>query len=203
MKNKNTKQSKHSHPGRPRYDIKWPKSREFTKKQICETNDIDMRRKVNGKLNGNWGKGPCCTLLTINKGVARDLAKRGHSVLIRLKETAEPDSESGLGRRATLYCLRVKGASVKHATVAPKVSTVKTPRKARTPKSTSQTPTADKLDAIHAILAQPSTPTPALTVPAVVIAPEAPAPAPEAAPAPAAPVAEVAPAAPVATLANS
>ena len=208
MKNKNTK---YSHSGRPRYGIKWPKGREFTKKQICEVNDIDMRRKINGKLNPNWGKGPLCTLLTINKGVARDLAKRGHSVLIRLKETAEPDSKSGLGRHANLYALRSKGVTSHVPAVKPSSTpnAVKAPRKARTPKSTSQTPTADTLDKIHDILAQPSTPTPALTVPAVTIAPEAPAPAPapvaveapapvaEAAPAPA-PVAES-----VATLANS
>ena len=209
MKNKNAKQSKYTHPGRPRYDIKWPKSREFTKKQICETNDIDMRRKVNGKLNDNWGKGPRCTLLTINKGVARDLAKRGHSVLIRLKETAEPDSESGLGRRATLYALRAKGASVKHATVVPpktsaKPATVKTSApKSKTSAKTStksQTPTADALDKIHAALAAPEPAPAAVTIPAVTIAPPVveTAPAPEVAPvaetpAPAAPVTETAP----------
>jgi hypothetical protein len=120
--------------------------------------------------------------------------------------TAEPNSETGLGRRGLVYCLRVNKGSIK----MPKASTpkvAKAPRKARTPKSTSQTPTADALDKIHAALAAPE---PAVTVPAVTIAPEAPAPAPaEVAPAPVAePVAEVAPAPapvaePVSTLANS
>jgi len=113
--------------------------------------------------------------------------------------TAEPNSESGLGRRALLYCLRENKGNVSKPAV--KVKVAKAPRKARTPKNTSQTPTADLLEKIHTDLA---TPTPALppetvTVPAVTIAPEpvkapetpAPAPAPETAPA--APAAAVTP----------
>jgi hypothetical protein len=221
MKTKNAKQNKHSHPGRPKYMPKFPRSNEWTFTQFMEANDIETN-----PASKEFGKGPHCTMLTLRKFMKRDMwnvkgkgrnkvvRARPNSLIVNVRGvTAEPNSESGLGRRANLYALRSKGVT-SHAPVAKPASTpkaVKAPRKARTPKSTSQTPTADKLDAIHAILAQPSTPTPALTVPAVTIAPEVPAPAPEAAPAPVAveapaPVAEAAPApeaAPVATLANS
>jgi hypothetical protein len=123
--------------------------------------------------------------------------------------TAEPNSESGLGRRANLYALRVNKDSISKPTA--KVAAPKAARKPRAVKtSTSQTPTADALDKIHAALAAPEPAS--VTVPAVTIAPEAtPAPAPEVTPTPApeaAPVAavEAAPAPvaePVATLANS
>jgi hypothetical protein len=125
--------------------------------------------------------------------------------------TAEPNSESGLGRRATLYALRAKGASVKHANIAPKASTKTSKTSAPKAKTStkSQTPTSDALDRIHAALAAPEPAPAAVTVPAVTIAPEAPAPvAPEAAPAPVATEsanAETATpvAAPVSTLVNS
>jgi hypothetical protein len=220
MKTKNAKQNKHSHPGRPKYMPKFPRSNEWTFTQFMEANDIETN-----PASKEFGKGPHCTMLTLRKFMKRDMWNvkgKGrnkvvracpNSVIVNVRGvTAEPNSESGLGRRANLYALRAKGVTSHVPAVKPvkatapktaKVSTakVKTPRAVRTPKS--QTPTADKLDAIHAILAQPSTPTPALTVPAVVIAPEAPAPAPEAAPAPAAPVAEVAPAAPAAPVAET
>lgn len=196
----------YDHPGRPKYDIKYPTRKEFTRTDICEFNGIDTRKVVNGKVNLNFGKGPKCTLLTITKGMERDMYlhvpgktpsvstrtrvnPRSEIVLIR-GVTAEPDSEKGLGRRALLYCLRVNKDNIKapkvktpKAVKAPKVKTpkVKVPRKVRTPKSTSQTPTADTLDRIHAALATPDPVTaPALTVPAVTIAPEVtPAPAPD------------------------
>ena len=221
MKNKNAKQNKHSHPGRPKYAPKFPRSNEWTFTQFMEANDIETNPD-----SAKFGKGPNCTMLTLRKFMKRDMwivkgkgrnkvvRARPNSLIVNVRGvTAEPNSESGLGRRANLYALRSKGVTSHAPAVKPvKASTpkaVKAPRKARTPKSTSQTPTADTLDKIHDILAQPSTPTPALTVPAVTIAPEvpAPAPAPVAVEAPA-PVAEAAPApapeaAPVATLANS
>jgi hypothetical protein len=220
MKNKNTKQNQHSHPGRPKYTPVYPRTKEWTFTDWMEANGIDINPD-----SKSFGKGPNCTMLTLRKAMERDMFfhKQGKRIvaanrttanprslmLVVRGVTAEPNSESGLGRRATLYCLRAKGASVKHATVAP--------RKARTPKATSQTPTSDALDKIHAALAAP---TPelapaAVTIPAVTIAPapapeaapapvaETPAPAPEAAPAPVATPAPVLETVPVSTLVNS
>jgi hypothetical protein len=220
MKTKNAKQNKHSHPGRPKYMPKFPRSNEWTFTQFMEANDIETN-PASAKL----GKGPNCTMLTLRKFMKRDMwnvkgkgrnkvvRARPNSVIVNVRGvTAEPNSESGLGRRANLYALRVNKDSISKP--APKASAPKATKATRKPRavkataSTSQTPTADALDKIHAALAAPE-PTPALTVPAVTIAPPvveaapapetpAPAPAPEAAPvaetpAPAAPVTETAP----------
>jgi len=229
MKNKNSKKQtrtvQYDHPGRPRHTLKWPKSKkQFTFTDIMDMNGCDTRPGKNfGKALNESG----CTMLTVRKNLKADMYildpktkeiirvnPRSEVIKIRIKNkdvTAEPNSETGLGRRALLYCLRINKDSIKAPKAStPKVAKVKVARKARTPKSTSQTPTADVLDKIHAALATPE-PAPALTVPAVTIAPEAPAPAPaEVAPAApvAEPVAEVAPApapvaAPVSTLVNS
>ena len=207
----------HDHPGRPRYTMKFPTRKEWTFTDLMNANGVETNPK-----SKRFGKGDNCTMLTLRKNLKHDmylLDKKGKILRVNPRSqvclidgvTAEPDSESGLGRRALLYCLRVNKDNVsKPVTKAstPKATIAKAPRKARTPKSTSQTPTADALDKIHAALAAPE-PTPAVTVPAVTITPEVtPAPAPEVAPvaetAPAPePVAEVAPAAPVATLVNS
>lgn len=218
---KNTKTArttKYDHPGRPRHTLKWPKAKQFTFTDIMDVNGCDTRPGKNyGKALNEDG----CTMLTCRKNLKADMYilhpktkkiqrvnPRSEVVLVK-GVTAEPDSASGLGRRSLVYCLRINKGSIKPS-VTPKAT--KAPRKARTPKaatSTSQTPTADALDKIHAALAAPD-PTPAVTVPAVTITPEpAPAPAPEVTPTPeAAPVAEAAPAPapvaePVATLANS
>jgi hypothetical protein len=235
MKNKNTKQNQHSHPGRPKYTPVYPRTKEWTFTDWMEANGIDIN--PNSK---SFGKGPNCTMLTLRKAMERDMffhkqgkrivaanrtkANPRSTMLVVRGVTAEPNSESGLGRRATLYCLRAKGASVKHATVAPKASAkpaVKAKASAKI-STKSQTPVSDALDKIHAALATPDPvpATPTLTVPAVTIAPEAtpapvipvapapepvaetPAPViPEAAPAPV--VTETATLAPVSTLANS
>jgi hypothetical protein len=215
MKSKNSKKNiaKHDGPGRPKYTPKFPRSNEWTFTQFMEVNGIETNSD-----SAKFGKGPNCTMLTLRKFMKRDmniLDKKGkivranpRSLVVNVRGvTAEPNSESGLGRRANLYALRSKGVT-SHApakTVAPKAT--KAPRKTRTPASTSQTPTADALDKIHAALAAPD-PAPAVTVPAVTITPEVtpapapvaetPAPAPEAAPAP---VAETAPV--TTTLVNS
>lgn len=219
MKNKNAKQNKYTHPGRPRHSMRWPKSKQFTFTDIMDANGCDTKAgKHYGKKVGDDG----CAMLTLRKYMARDNQKKGHSEIVSVRGvTAEPNSESGLGRRANLYALRSKGVTphvpaVKPVKVStPKTAKVKTPR---TPKSTSQTPTADALDRIHAMLATPDpvTPVPALTVPVVTIAPEAPVAVPEAAPAPVVeapatstlPVASLEPGAydapaPVSTLVNS
>lgn len=217
----------YDHPGRPRHTLKWPKSKQFTFGNIMDANGCDTRPGKNyGKALDKKG----CTMLTIRKNMEVDMYfhKPGQPLTAKNRTrvnprsqvcliegvTAEPDSESGLGRRALLFCLRVnKDSIVKPSVKTPKAT--KAPRKTRTPASTSQTPTADVLDKIHADLAAP---VPALTVPAVTITPEVtPAPAPEVTPAPVAETPAPAPvatesanaetatpvAAPVSTLANS
>lgn len=210
--------------------MKFPTRKEWTFTDLMRANEVETN-----PASKRYGKGPKCTMLTLRKNMEADMYfhKEGkplisknrtrvnpHSQVVLIDGvTAEPDSESGLGRRALLYCLRVNKDNVSktpRATSTPKVVAAKAPRKARTPKaatSTSQTPTADALDKIHAALAAPE-PTPSVTVPAVTITPEvtpAPAPAPAATPEPvaetpapaSAPVAEPAPeVAPVTTLAN-
>jgi hypothetical protein len=252
MKNKNNKKKvstavKHDHPGRPQYSLRHPTRKEFTFMDILKANGVDTDKvTAGGKVNPNYGKSDNCSLLTIRKSLERDMyfhttGKRAIAAnrtrvnprsefCIVAGVTAEPDSASGLGRRALVYCLRVNKGNVSKPTAktdapAKVASAPKATRKPRTPKtsaSTSQTPTADALDKIHRALMAPDTATApetkapeALTVEAVKIvppvapetvkAPETPAPvesAPEVAPeAAAAAPAEVP--APAATLANS
>ena len=229
-KNKNKKQArtvKHNSPGRPKYALRLPTRKEFTFQDILESNGVEIDPKSKG-----YGKGAECSLLTIRKGLKRDMYilhpktkkilrvnPRSRVCLVK-GVTSEPNSTTGLGRRALVYCLRVNKGSVSKpaapkAAVAPKTTAPKAVRTPRAPKS--QTPTADTLDLIHAALAAPDPVAPvspvieqapvALTVPAIVIAP---APVPEAAPeAPIAPApvaaesVETASPAPVATLATS
>jgi hypothetical protein len=193
---KNTKTVQYDHPGRPQYNVKWPTRKEFTFLDILSINGVNT-----DPGSKTYGKGPNCSLLTIRKGLERDMYfhKPGKALIAANRTrvnprsevclihgvTAEPNSDSGLGRRAKLYCLRVNKDNVSKPAVKVKaVKAVKAPRKARTPKVTSQTPTADALDAIHKVLATPD-PVPALTVPAVTIAPS---PAPVSAPVPPTPV---------------
>jgi len=192
----------YEHPGRPKYTPKYPRTNEWTFTDWMEANGIETN-----PASKNFGKGPNCTMLTLRKNKERDmwLHKQVGKKLVRTRlnprsimvgvrgVTAEPNSEKGLGRRAELFSLRSKGVISHDAPVAkaPKAvkDTTKVKRKyTRKVVSTSQTPTADILDKIHAALAPDPVPAPALTVPAVTIVPEvAPAPAPE-------PVAETAPA---------
>ena len=189
-----TNTTKHDHPGRPRHTMKWPKSMCFTFTAIMDANGCDTKP---GKHYGKKVDEKGCTMLTCRKNLEQDMFfhkpgskpckanrtrvnPRSQVVLIH-DVTAEPESESGLGRRALLYCLRVNKDSVTatpRKASTPKVG--KAPRKVKTVISTSQTPTADVLDKIHAALATSDpVPAPALTVPAVTIAPEVtPAPAP-------------------------
>src|ERR1035441_5488167 len=168
MKNKNKKQTrtvKHNHPGRPKYTLRFPTRKEFTFQDILECNGVETNAK-----SAKFGKGKDCSLLTIRKGLKRDMYRvhpktgkilgvnpRSKVVLVK-GVTAEPNS-SGLGRRQLVYCLRVNKDSLKPVkpVVKPVTATVpKAPRKPRPPKSTSQTPTADALAAIHAALVAPT-----------------------------------------------
>ena len=81
--------------------------------------DIDPESKT-------FGKGPNCTMLTLRKAMERDMfyhkqgkrivaangthANPRSTMLVVRGVTAEPNSESGLGRRATLYRSACQGS---------------------------------------------------------------------------------------------
>ena len=199
---KQTRTVTHDHPGRPKYDLKWPTREEWTFQDLLETNGVETNPD-----SKNYGKGEKCSLLTVRKNLKRDMYilnpktgkvkrvnPRSKAVLVK-GVTAEPNSTTGLGRRAKVYCLRVnKGSVSKPAPKAVKAVAPKAPRKARTVKTPGDATSAatKTYEAIKDILAQP-TPAPAsvpaasapvaepvpaaVTVPAVTIAPD-PAPAP-------------------------
>jgi len=129
-----------------------------------------------------FGKGPNCTMLTLRKNLdhviycldANGKVKQpkqisSRSLVVPVKGvTAEPDSESGLGRRAKLYRLR--------SVAAKDHSADKAPRKARKVNKTAEQVVAEA----KAILAEPTTiinitPQPAPVIPtAPVVPPESP-----------------------------
>ena len=174
-KNKNKKQArtvKHNSPGRPKYALRLPTRKEFTFQDILESNGVEIDPKSKG-----YGKGGECSLLTVRKGLKRDMYilhpktkkilrvnPRSRVCLVK-GVTSEPNSTTGLGRRSLVYCLRVNKDSVSKpaakavapaavkAAVAPKTTAPKAVRTPRAPKS--QTPTADTLDLIHDALAAP------------------------------------------------
>ena len=170
-------EKQYDRPGRPKYSPKFPKSKEWTFTDWMIANDIDTDSE-----SKTFGKGPLCSMLTLRKAIERDMYfhKKGEriiaanrtqanprSIIIAIRGiTAESNSKKGLGRRALLFSLRAgKDTAVTAVTKVAKVA------KEKTPISKSQTPTADKLDAIHAILATPEI-IPSLTIPAVTITPE-------------------------------
>ncbi len=197
---KNSKKNtavKHDGPGRPKYTPLFPRSKEWTFTDFMEVNGINTNS--NSK---DFGKGPNCTMLTLRKFMARDAKRMGKSLIFKVKDvTSEPNSKSGLGRRAYLYSLRAN-ANVKRGTAPVKAAT---PRKAKAAASEVEanglSASTNRYEEIKNILAAPA---PAVapeaaqpetvTVPAVTITPEA---APAPAPAPA-PVAETPAPAPVA-----
>ena len=173
------KNSKSNGPGRPQYEIKWPRGK-FT------FTDLEIENGVNPKT----GKGKNCTTLTLRKGLKRDQAKRGHSVIVCLKDIlAEPNSKSGLGRKQPVYARR---------SVAEKYATkTSAPRKAKADVTVNVSTTAP-VDAVsqstvdyEAQKAALLAPTPAVTITPEPVA-ETPAPAPEAVAAETAAVAETA-----------
>jgi hypothetical protein len=193
MKTKNKAAvTKHDHPGRPRYTMKFPRSAEWTFTQLMAVNSVET-----DKASKRFGKGDNCSMLTLRKNLEHDMylhaegkpcvsANRTRtnprSQVVEVKGvTAEPDSESGLGRRATLFRLRSVPAKDHTAT--------KAPRKAKV-KATIATAKAT-IEAAKAILAEPAAvvtiaPAPAPVAPVIPTAPveaapvaETPAPAPE------------------------
>ena len=178
MKNGSKKQgvvtaANYDHPGRPRYEMKFPRSAEWTFTQLMAANGVNT-----DKGSKNFGKGDNCTMLTLRKNLKHDMfradgGRKATSLVVEVKGvTAEPDSDSGLGRRATLYRMRSVAAK-DHS--ADKVTAPKASRKAKAPKVS----VAAVIAEAKAILAEPAS--------TVVIAP-----APEVAPVPV-PTVETAP----------
>lgn len=187
--------AKHDHPGRPRYEMKFPSSAEWTFTDLMRVNGV-----CTDKGSKNFGKGDKCTMLTLRKNLKHDMfrkdgGRKATSLVVEVKGvTAEPDSESGLGRRATVYRLRAVPAKDHSAEKAPrKVAKISTAPKITT--------AAETIEAAKAILAEPAavvtiapapevTPAPAIvpvaTVPTVDTAPVA-----DAAPVAPAPVVEI------------
>jgi hypothetical protein len=156
MKNKNTIGTR-EHPGRPRYEMKYPKSAEWTFTQLMKANGVNT--ELGSKT---FGKGENCTMLTLRKNLKHDMFTKSkrvnpHSVVVAVMgATAEPDSESGLGRRAKLYRLRTVAAKDHSAAKAPsKASKV-------------NTEVAETIAAAQKIIA---TATPVLITPASEVAP--------------------------------
>jgi len=149
---KNSKNEKSTRgPGRPSYEPRFPKSKEFTFADFAEANGIDLKT----------GKGEQCTPLTLRKWLKRDQATKGHSVLVLVKGvTADPQGKKGLGRRALVYSLRDKAS----ATSKPHTT------KGSLSKAT------EKYEAQKAEIATPEA---TVAVPVLNVTPEAPAPTPE------------------------
>jgi hypothetical protein len=177
MKNKNKAKTQsqsqvraavqHDHPGRPRYEMVYPPSLTFTATELMAVNGVDTRKYMaNGHVNKNEGKGLNCTKLTINKNLKHALATGKIFPMKGYK--AASDSDSGMGRRPSLY--RHKSTSFSDALIEAKARDAGKAKATR--KVNTKAPTAtlkQTLEAAQAILAEPTT--------VVTIAP-APAPAP-------------------------
>ena len=115
----------HEHPGRPRYEMKFPRGAEWTFTQLMAANGVET-----DKSSKRFGKGEKCSMLTLRKNLDFFLyAKTANGKVSKRKGldpksvvvivegvTAEPDSSTGLGRRATLYRLRHPAVKVKDTT---------------------------------------------------------------------------------------
>jgi hypothetical protein len=116
------KNSKSNGPGRPKYEIKWPRGK-FT------FTDLEIENGVNPKT----GKGKNCTTLTLRKGLRRDQAKRNQSMIVCLKDIlAEPNSKKGMGRKQLVYAPRSIADKCATQPSVPRKAKTSTPRKAKT-----------------------------------------------------------------------
>jgi len=142
---KNAKTNKNGRgPGRPSYVIKWPTGK-FT------FQDLEI---LNG-VNPETGKGENCTKLTLRKGMAKDLALKGKSFIVKTDETRKPDSESGLGRKSFVFVRRSKLVAAKAAkkaakttVLAPVVTITSTPAPAPTPAPVAEPATTEAAPAV-------------------------------------------------------
>lgn len=103
--NKNNKVTRG--PGRPKYEPRFPKTLNWTMVDWMEANEIETNR-----ASKKFGKGPKCSLLTLNKFKAKDAKHKNRSMIVKLKDvTADPNSKSGLERKQLVYSLRSRIAS--------------------------------------------------------------------------------------------
>lgn len=188
---------KHDGPGRPKFIPAFPRSNEWTFTDFMEANDINT--KADSK---DFGKGPKCTMLTLRKFMKRDmwvgkgktLRRNPRSLIVQLDGvTSEPNSKTGLGRRANLYSLRAKLAKKGTKASAPAPQVTQLPDvNVEVPLGTGNdglSQSVQDYEARKAALLAPSAPAPvvpevtelapanvvpeAVTIPAVTITPEA------------------------------
>lgn len=162
MKTKNNS-VKHSGPGRPAYKPKFPAKLRWT------MTDFQIRNGVDPET----GKGEHCSKLTLVKFLARELANRRSGLVIKLKgETAAPSSDSGLGRKAFLHCLRSRVNELDEKT--PKTKKLATARKSTVSVKLAPTPSYEDTKAALGldkpaptpVAAAPVAPEPVVTAPA-------------------------------------
>ena len=95
---------KYDRPGRPMYNPVIPRGK-FTMTDFCTANGV----------NPKTGKGKQCSKLTLIKFLGR---KQGKALVMKVKgETTDPNSKSGLGRKAFLYTRRA-GVTAPKSTIA-------------------------------------------------------------------------------------
>lgn len=178
--------TKYENPGRPKYIPAFPRTKEWTFTDFMAANMIQT-----DPSHKDFGKGPHCTMLTLRKFMARDVAKKAKSLIFRQKGvTSEPNSEDGLGRRAYLYSIRASatvpvptlkgGTGVTTSTpVARKTRKAKVSASAAVVTDSGVSESTQKYEELKAILSAPTPevaapviPPVTVTVPAVTIAPE-------------------------------
>ena len=196
-------------PGRPAYEPVYPKHTPFSFREFCLAQGMEFKvrsgKYIKGtgtctpltlrKFMGNRG----CPVIEVNGLYAEPLSKNGlgrKAFMLALRDGFTPEKTVAVAKvskpvEAKTETTTATPAKRKYTRKAKTAKTVKaTPakakrkytRKATVPTGTSQTPMADALDKIHAVLAAPD-PAPVATVPVVDV--PAPAPAPVAIPAPA------------------
>lgn len=88
--------AKKVHAGRPSYEVKWPRGK-FTFNDLMVLNGVDPET----------GKGPNCAKLTLVNHLKKDLARKGHSTIVKLDELAPP-ANGKLGRKQFVFQKRVQ-----------------------------------------------------------------------------------------------
>jgi hypothetical protein len=164
-------------PGRPQYEIKWPRGK-FTFTDLMTLNEV----------NTQTGKGKFCSKLTLIKGLKRDAKAKSNSLIIQLKGVLAPsNSKSGLGRKQLVYCRRSMIRTPKNDEVTVDVS--QDTKDYETTKAALLAPSPDEVVIAEPVSALEVT---AQVVPVITIAP-APEVAPEVTVTPPVAVADVAP----------
>jgi len=146
--------AKYDNPGRPRYEMVFPKSLTFTPKELMGVNGVDIRKHLpNGHVNKDEGKGPNCAKLTINNNLKHAIAKGEVFPLTGYKAVTLLGRHPNLFRhKSTPFSAALVEAKARNA--GNKVSRAKVilkPRKAKAPK----TPVAKLIENAKAILAEP------------------------------------------------